>query len=170
MPEIITDLKMPSRTSANQGFACFDGIPFREHHQKDDAVMVPDKGFTKQLKALDPELEVMWDWASAHWSIWHFPKDKLPYHVLTVETATKSYRELGQDILLKLQECIHYKVNNLNIVDYIEEHNNQIRRRNEKDFKNKIHAIATDTWAYSNDVLQVSVPRTMIIGEAIKDG
>jgi len=156
--------------SLHAGFACFEGIPFKEHHQKNDAVMVPDKGFTKQLHALDPELDVLWDWASAHWTIWHFPKGREAYHVLTVETTRKSYRELGQDILLKLQECIHYKVNNLNVLDYIEEHNNQIRRRKEKDFREKIRAIARDTMAYSNEVLQISVPRTLTIGEALKNG
>ena len=36
--------------------------------------MVPDRGFKKQLKAIDKELDVVWDWGSEKWEIWKFPE------------------------------------------------------------------------------------------------
>ena len=63
--------------------------------------MVPDKGFTKQLKKIDPELEVCWDWGAEKWEIWCFPTDgRDAYMVTRVQAKGKSYRELGQDVLM----------------------------------------------------------------------
>ena len=159
-------------SSSHGGFDCFEGVNFKDHHRAGDPVMTPDRGFTKQLKALDPTLEVLWDWIGERWSIWCFPKEdgKDPYHILTVGGFGKSYRELGQDILLQLQECIHFQLNPDKLLDYIEEHNNQIRRRKAKDFSAKVQAMARETFNYSHDVLQISVPRTLTIGEALKSG
>jgi len=77
-----------------------------------DGVMVADVGFKKQLWALDPELDTVWDWGSNKWEIWRFPGqakkkvkriDNKAFHMLTVQTQGRTFRELGADILLKLQ-------------------------------------------------------------------
>ena len=42
---------------------------FQDWRRTEDGVMVADLGFKKQLQALDPELDVVWDWGSARWEI-----------------------------------------------------------------------------------------------------
>ena len=107
--------------------------------------MTPDKGFTKQLKKLDKDLEVMWDWGSEVWEIWCFPTDgRGDYLVTRVMGKGKSYRELGQDVLLNIQ--MHMSIGPENILDYLDEHNNQLERRKAKDFKNKIRDMALDAF------------------------
>lgn len=110
--------------------------------------IVPDKGFTKQLHMLDEELEVAWDWGSCKWEIWRFPKDGKdePYHVMTVQTKDRSYRELGADILLQLQRIRSEKFSAGKLIKYLEELDNQDRRRRMKDFKNRIKDIAHDSF------------------------
>ncbi len=109
-----------------------------------DAGMVPDRGFTKQLKALDKELEVVWDWGVEKWEIWKIPKDKPGYMVTRIQTQGKDYRELGQDLLLNLQ--MHIQIGPEKILDYLEEHNNQIRRRRAEEFEAKVRDMAIDAW------------------------
>lgn len=130
---------------------------FREFRQ-DNPVMIPDRGFTRQLHKLDKELNVKWDWGSEKWEIWKTPKDKPPYHVTTVQTTNKSYRQLGADILLRLQKFSPDKYTVVEIVEYLEEKERQERRRKEKDLQNKIKDIAMETYNYVRGVLQVSVP------------
>jgi len=142
------------------------GISFRDRHHK--GAVAPDRGFTKQLKALDPELEVLWDWVGSKWAIWCFPRDKEPYHVMTVETEGKTYRELGQDVLLHLMTLNSQRYDTKNIIAYLDEHNAQVQRRKMKDFKNKIDAIARDTFNYAQGILQVQVPRTLRLTEVLK--
>jgi len=134
---------------------------FKDYRRRNDPLMVPDRGFTKQLKCLDPEFDVVWDWGSARWEIWKFPKEdhKDPYHVVTVQTENKTYRELGADILLKLQEgrqLIDLSLNQL--VAYFDELDNQVQRRNEKEFTNKIEAITNETQSYARGVPKIQVP------------
>lgn len=145
---------------------------FKDYRVRDSAYMRPDKGFTKQLKCLDPEFDVVWDWGSEKWEIWKFPKEmgKESYHVLTVQTKGKTYRELGTDILVKLQAGQVWKRYSVNqLCDYLEEMDNQIRRRKAKDFQNKIEAITKETFNYSRGVLQIQVPREMSVRRAIQD-
>lgn len=106
--------------------------------------MTPDRGFVKQLKTLDKELEVVWDWGGHHWEIWKFPELGKPYLVMRVQTQGKDYRELGQDVLINLQ--MHIQLGPKRILNYLEEHNNQLRRRRAKKFQDKIRAIAEDAW------------------------
>ena len=98
---VTTDTSM--KTKHPQNLQCSPS--FRDYRKLNDAAMTPDKGFVKQLKMLDKEFEVVWDWSSEKWEIWKFPKEfgKEPYHVTTVQTKDKNYRELGADILLQLQ-------------------------------------------------------------------
>lgn len=133
---------------------------FKDYRVQNDAVMVPDKGFTKQLHALDPELEVVWDWGASKWEIWRFPKNgKEPFHCMTVQTQNREYRDLGADILVKLAagDPGRYTLNEL--VAYFDEMDNQVRRRKRRDFMNKIESITMETQQYARGVLQVAVPK-----------
>mgnify|MGYP000408642133 CR=1 FL=1 len=63
-------------------------------------------------KALDPELEVVFDRGTFRWEIWRFPKDgKPPMHQITVQTKDRTYRELGADIILQLQKSDPWRFN-----------------------------------------------------------
>jgi len=107
--------------------------------------MVPDRGFTKQLKMLDPDLDVVWDWGADRWEIWCFPKDGAPAYMVTrVQTKGKGYRELGQDLLLSIQ--MHRQLSADQILNYLDEHNNQLMRRKEIEFKAKIMDMAKDSY------------------------
>lgn len=144
------------------------GISFRDQHHH-NAGMVPDRGFTKQLKALDPTLEVLWNWHTSKWAIWCFPGEgKEPYHVMTVETKDKTYRELGQDILMHLMMLNQQRYETEKVLAYLDEHNRQVQRRKMKDFRNKIQAIALETFNFSQGILQVQVPRAYRIEEVLK--
>jgi len=181
MSEIITDIHrkpatkvvLPAECSqgGSQGFKGEKGIPFRSYHFADHAVMAPDRGFTKQLKALDPTLEVLWNGISQYWSIWCRPMAGLgePYHVLDVVTTGKTYRELGQDVLLQLQRSLKWRAEGYDVIGYLEEHNNQIRRRNEATFRDKIRAISDETFNYVHGVLQVQVPRSLRLQEGLRN-
>ncbi len=146
---------------------------FEDYRVRNDAVMVPDRGFRKQLKCLDSELDVVWNWGQSLWEIWKFPKDgRLRHHVFSVKTKGKTYRELGADVLLKLQECRllgeRFTVSQLSA--YLDELDNQVLRRKDKEFRTKINDIARDTMNYASGVLQVQVPRKMKIGRVVANG
>ena len=146
---------------------------FREYRRRNDPLMVPDKGFTKQLKKLDADLDVVWDWGSDKWEIWCFPTDgRDEYLVMKVQAKGKTYRELGQDLLLNIQ--MHMQIGAENILDYLDEHNEQIERRKRRDFKNKIESMALDSFgplfSYSTQVPKEYIlekPRTQKILEVI---
>lgn len=146
---------------------------FASWRRSNDAAMVPDRGFTKQLKCLKETLEVKWDFGSEKWEIWDVPKpgEGAPYHIMTIQTKGKSYRELGTDVLVQMQRNI-FMMNNLTtkqICDYFDEMDAQVHRRNERDFRNKISAIANETFLHAAGVLQVQVPRTLRIERSIAD-
>ena len=123
-----------------------------------DVEMIPDKGFTKQLKTLNKDFEVVWNWLYHRWEIWEMRTELQPYCVMAIQNKDRSYRELGQDILLHLQQNIHFQ-NSFTaneIVNYLAELDNQVRRRKMRDFQNKIQSIALDTRQYiHNQVVQV---------------
>lgn len=123
--------------------------------------MVPDRGFVKQLKKLCPTFEVVWDKGAKKWEIWDFPEQIEPYMVMRVGTKEKSYRELSTDILLQLQKNIFFQNNftTKQICDYLDEMDNQVQRRKEKDFRNRIQSIAKDTFLHVYGTPLVSVPR-----------
>lgn len=110
--------------------------------------MVPDRGFTKQLKALDKELDVMWNWGSEKWEIWRFPENKESHHVLTVETKDKTYRQLGTDILLKLQMCDTHRYTLKQLIAYFDELDNQVERRKREEFENKMKDAVDEIWKF----------------------
>lgn len=125
------------------------------------AAMVPDRGFVRQLKCLCPTYEVVWDWGSEKWEIWNFPKDGPSYHLTTVQTKDRTYRELSTQVLLELQKCqyINRNMSTEEIINYLDEMDNQVRRRLAQDFRNKIQAIAADTFLQAAGVLQIQVPK-----------
>ncbi len=137
-----------------------------------DAVMVPDKGFLKQLKMLDPEYEVVWDWGSEKWEIWKLPKGgDDPYPVMTVQTKGRSYRELGTDLLVKLQFFKRFTPRELG--NYLDELDNQVKERKARDFANKIESITLDNfnWMRGVKIFQVPGPgRKMKIGRSLENG
>jgi len=110
-------------------------------------IMIPDRGFTKQLHTLDEELEVAWDWGSSKWEIWRFPKNgEEAFHVMTVQTKDRKYRELGADILLKLQAGDPARFSAGQFVKYFEEMDKQVRRRKEKEFRDLVTDMALDSF------------------------
>jgi len=131
-------------------------------------IIIPDRGFTKQLHKLDEELEVCWDWGSSKWEIWRFPKDgrDIPYHVMTVQTEGRNYRELGADVLLKLQQIRSEKFSAKKLIDYLEELDNQERRRKAKEFREKIQAIAVESFINIHCKL-IQVPKEYSVGRAV---
>jgi hypothetical protein len=131
---------------------------------------VPDRGFTKQLKAYDKTLEVVWNDIARKWEIWRVPEEsgKFPYHVMTVQTEGRTYRELGADILLKLREADPHRFPTLNaLCAYFDEMDDQIMRRRRKDLRNKIEAITFDSFDYMRGVIKVQVPRRFKVERVI---
>lgn len=130
-------------------------------------LMIPDKGFTKQLHILDPEYEVAWDWGAEKWEIWKFPKDgSEAYHVLTVQTKDRTYRELGADVLLQLQKGDPARFSAGQFVKYFEEMDNQLRRRKMKDFRNLIRDIAMDSFINLHCKI-IQVPEQISVGRSV---
>jgi len=141
---------------------------FKQWRDFSASMMVPDKGFTKQLHALDPELNVVWDWGSEKWEIWRFPKNGAPsHHVMTIQTQNRSYRELGTDILLKLQIGNTHRFSKTELFRYFDEMDAQLRRRKRKEMTDIIQDITKETLNYQLGVLQVQVPQNIRVRRAI---
>lgn len=162
---------MPMPQEVRTGSALPKSLPsFSEYRHKNSAVMIPDRGFKKQLKAIDSELDVVWDWGSEKWEIWKFPEDSTePFHVTTVQTKKKSYKELSADVLLQLQRWHPSKVGAKELLAYLEETEEQVRRRKMREFKNKIEAIANETFDYVRGVVKLQVPRKYKIAEVVSN-
>ena len=161
MGKIITNLsKMPELTRPQVSLSRkkIGKYPSSSEWRHRNPVQIPDKGFTKQLKKLNKDYEVLWDWGSEKWEIWKFPDLGKPSHVTTIQTKNRTYRELGADILLNLQQFSFERYTAEELSNYLVELENQESRRKAKDFKNKIEAIAKDTFNFSRGVLQISVP------------
>lgn len=141
------------------------------NYKQRTGVIAPDRGFVKQLKKLHSSFEVIWDNGSEVWEIWDFPEQCEPYHVMRVQTAGKSYRALGADVLLQLQKNIYFH-NNFTpdqICDYLDEMDKQIMRQKEQDFRNQIEAVALDTFLHVQGVLQLQVPRKYRVERMVAD-
>lgn len=133
-----------------------------------EGIIVPDKGFTKQLKILDEELEVAWDWGSSKWEIWRFPKDGFPpFHVMTIQTKNRTYRELGADVLLTLQKGDPARFSKGELIRYLDELDAQERRRKMEDFKTKINDIALESFINIHCKI-IQVPKTYSVGRAAR--
>lgn len=140
----------------------------KDFKRTNDGAMVADIGFKKQLWALDPELDVVWDRALGKWEIWKFPnqahvkKKRMLHdcaHIMTVQTKDRSFRELGADILIKLQAGDTTKYSLDQLVAYFDQMDDNIERAKRRDFSNHIESIALDTFDYVRGAIKVQVPR-----------
>lgn len=161
----IRDMNIKDDPSNNFPFPTF--AQFRDFGNLDKGLMIPDRGFTKQLHILDPELEVAWDWGTEKWEIWRFPKDGYPpFHIMTVQTRNRTYRELGADILLTLQKGDPARFTKQQLIDYLDEIDAQDRRRKMEDFKAMIRDIALETFINTHCQI-IQVPRKYSVGRAV---
>lgn len=151
----------------------------RDYRRTSDGVMVADVGFKKQLWALDPELDVVWDPWGKKWEIWRFPGQKekkvkviddKARNMLVVQTKDRTFRELGADILLKLQQGDPTRYSLKQLVAYFDRMDDNIKRAKEKEFRNKIEAISKDTYKYVKGILQIQVPTSLKVRNAITGG
>lgn len=153
-----------------------DNLPsFRGWRVQNDAIMVPDRGFKKQLQALDPELAVMWDWGKSKWEIWRFPKNGAePHYVLTVETKDKTYRELGTDVLLRLQQIDMSKYTAKQLIAYFDELDKQVRRRQAKELRDKLQDIRKETENFLFNLtmkpIKINVPKKVRVRRIVANG
>lgn len=144
---------------------------YADCRQKNPAAIAPDKGFTKQIKKLNPNYEVVWDSLSELWEIWEYPKDnRAPFHVLTISGKNKTYRELGQDVILRLTEYSWTRFSAKELADYFDEMDNQVRRRKMRDFRNKIESITLENVDAFRGVTKIVVPRQYSIERMVSNG
>jgi hypothetical protein len=140
---------------------------FKDFRVTNDGVMVADIGFKKQLWALDPELDVVWDWGSKKWEIWKFPKqgkklhkkmNKEAHHVMTIQNQKRSFRELGADVLLKLQQFSPNRMGYKELVAYFDQLDSNLKRAKEKALTDKIDSISREVdWLFAG--VRVQVPK-----------
>lgn len=149
---------------------------FQEYRKTNDGVMVADIGFKRQLRALDPELDVVW--SGSKWEIWRFPgqkervkkiASKRATHVMTVQTRKRTFRELGADILLKLQagDLRKYSVKEIN--DYFDAMDDNIQRAKMKKIENMLEDRRKEFEWYGKG-LRVSIPERFLPGSIILKG
>lgn len=142
-----------------------------KYHNKrasNDAVMVADVGFKKQLWALDPRLDVVWNFQKCKWEIWSFPGqekkvkkvfDDRAILIMTVQTQGRTFRELGADIFLNLQAGDTTKYSLKQLVAYFDQMDDNIQRAKERELRARIKDIALETFDYTRGVLKLQVPR-----------
>lgn len=149
---------------------------FNDYRCTDDAVMVADLGFKKQLWSLDEELDVVWDWGSEKWEIWRFPGqakikkkkfDEKAVHVMTIQTQGRTFRELGADVFLRLQQGDTHKFSVKQLSAYFCQLEENIRRSRERALMNKIQSVTRDNMDYMRGVLKVQVPQKFSIIQAV---
>lgn len=150
-----------------------DHPKFQDWRRTNDAVMVPDPGFVKQLRILDPKAFVQWDWGSQRWEIWRKPQGKDPVMLMRVETKDKSYRELGADILLKLQAGDPRKYTLKQLVAYMDAIDDRVREQKERELRAKLDSLRIETQWYLKGY-RAQVPRKWLADaipiEGPKDG
>jgi len=133
---------------------------FHDWRRTNDAVMIPSPHFIKQLRALDPKLYVQWDWGSSRWEIWRKPEGKTPFMVMRVQNQDKSYRELGADILLKLQAGDPHRFTEKEFISYFEAMDDAIRASKARDMARRIGAISKEiAWYLHGNPTRVQVPK-----------
>jgi len=147
---------------------------FKEYRKTNDAVMVADVGFKKQLQALDPELDIVWN--GNKWEIWRFPgqgknvkklASKRATHVMTVQTQGRSFRELGADILLQLQAGDTRRFTTKELCDYFDKMDDNLQRAKRKKiddwFESRMKEVAWFTRG-----LRVAVPKRFMGGHLLE--
>jgi hypothetical protein len=143
------------------------GPHFKDYRTTTDGVMIADIGFKKQVWALDPELDVVWDWQASKWEIWKFPGqgrklkkriDHKAFHIMTIQTQKRNFRELGADILLKLQAGDPNRYSLKEFVAYFDQMDDNIQRAKQRAFKNRMDEAHAETFWYHRG-LRKTVPQ-----------
>ena len=146
----------------------------RDWRRTNDGVSVADIGFKKQLRALDPELDVVWDSGSGKWEIWRFPGQKglkkrmtpRALHMMTVQTKYRSFRQLGADIIVQLQAGDPRRYSLDELVNYFDAMDDNLQRAKAKDLTNMIDSVTSENLDYIRGVTKRQVP----LGYSIKPG
>lgn len=142
------------------------GPAFDEMRRTNDGIYIADYGFKKQLWALDNELDVVWNAAIKRWEIWKFPGqankklkafDEKAKFVMAVQTKNRTFRELGADILVKLQEYSFERFTVKQLCAYLDQQDENILRAKRKSFTNYLESVAKETAWYLKG-LRLSVP------------
>jgi hypothetical protein len=151
-------------------------LQFKDYRKTNDAVMVADVGFKRQLRALDPELDVVW--GGTKWEVWRFPGQgkrikKLSHeravHVMTVQTGDRSFREVGADILLQLQAGDTQRFSTKELCDYFDAMDDNIQRAKTKELENWLEDRRVETAWYTRG-LRVSIPKRFMVGSLLLEG
>ncbi len=146
---------------------------FKEYRKTNDAVMVADIGFKKQLQALDPELDIVW--GGNKWEIWRFPgqgkkmkkiASKRAVHVMTVQTQGRTFRELGADILLRLQAGDTRRFSTEELYEYFNKIDDNLERAKRKEFDSWFDDRRREVAWYTRG-LRVSVPKRFMGGHLL---
>lgn len=147
---------------------------FSDYRRTDDGVMIGDVGFKKQLWALDPELDVVWDWGSEKWEIWKFPGQKrvkrkrvdhLAFHITTVQTKGRDFRELGADILLKLQAGDMNRFTLKELYAYFDKMDDNLEREKRRRLRDSIEGRSREVaWFLHGNPYRALVPRRFMEG------
>jgi len=133
--------------------------------------MIADMGFKKQLWSLDPALDIVWNHIDNLWEIWRFPgQEKVSkkkwtpraHHVMTIKLKGKKFRDLGADILLKLQMGDTQKFGLKQIMDFFEQQEMNEQRAKEKNLLNLIHDRNVDFANYVGRLTK-QVPKEYIL-------
>jgi hypothetical protein len=132
--------------------------------------MIASLGFKKQLWTLDKSFDVVWNELGKKWEIWKFPgqeekKKKVwndqAFHVMTVQTKDKDYRQLGADIFLSLQKGDTRKFSAKQLAAYFDAIDRNVMRAKEKKLIDEIHARNKD-WAWYATAVRQPVPKEYI--------
>ena len=151
-------------------------LKFKDYRKTNDAVMVADVGFKKQLQALDRELDVVWN--GSKWEIWRFPGQgkrvkklgsRRATHVMTVQTKGRSFRELGADILLKLQAGDLTRYSTKEICDYFDAMDDNLQRAKVKEMENWFESRRVEV-AWFTRGLRKSIPKRFLPGSIVLKG
>lgn len=138
-----------------------------ENRRTNDPSMIASVGFKKQLWALDPELDVLWNPRVGRWEIWKFPgqpkvakkvhTDKA-HHIMTIKEQDGSFRDLGADILLKLQKGDTHKYTLKQLCDYWDQMDANFIRKKEKELHDYVEALTKEVvhWA---GAIRLQVPK-----------
>ena len=151
-------------------------LVYKDYRRTNDSVMVADIGFKKQLMALDTELDVVWN--GNKWEIWRFPgqgkkrrklADPRATQVMTVQTQGRSFREVGADIILKLQEGDTRRFSAKEICSYFDAMDDNIQRAKAKKFEDMLDGRRKEVDWYMRG-LRVSIPERFMVGSLLLEG
>lgn len=153
----------------------YDRLPsFKDYRRTSDGIQVADLGFKKQLWALDPELDVVWDWGSSRWEIWKFPGqrktkvkkiDSKAFHIMTIQTKGRTFRDLGADIILKLQKGDMQRYSTKDLVRYFDQMDKNVQRERRRQMMERIGARSREVaWYLCGNPYRAQIPKRFMEG------